>query len=351
MTRKDRQRRDKWTLCNTASTAIGAAGAVLASEALYVVLTTPRLNPPPLSGTDFESDGILVVHCDNESNNDHNDIADNNHNTYNKELRVILLGDSPVEGIGNETHQEALAGQTAKAISDRYKQNVRFWSFGKSGLTAHGIEQEIVPLMKQIQMKFGRIDLVVLSCGVNNVLWGHSAVTFGKELESLLDSIEQSPGHTTSMSNGSLHSSLLVPDVIVMALLDFSYMPFLPYPLSSFAGWRSRALQKEMEHVIQRRNIHKIDSKNNNNPNDTSLHVHVHVHVGVTIAHIPDISTVLMQEDHPLLEDIETDVKRTLQLENFFADDGFHPAKYGTILLGKLISQTYDAMMKKKYET
>jgi len=73
-----------------------------------------------------------------------------------KEFRIALIGDSPVEGIGNKHHDTALSGETARAFAQKVvvgmKQkphqhstnkgdcydSVRYWSYGKSGLTARG---------------------------------------------------------------------------------------------------------------------------------------------------------------------------------------------------------------------
>lgn len=228
------------------------------------------------------------------------------------EVRVVLLGDSPVEGIGNETHAEALGGQTASALMRMFGKPVRYWSLGKSGLTAKGVEREMVPLMKKVLKRY-RIDLVVVSCGVNNVLWGQSATLFGKELNSLLDSME------------NCRLGYDVP-VILIGLLDFSHMPFLPYPLSGVLGWRSRALQREMEDVVKCR-VHKI----------------------VTIAQMPEVDEVLNDAEHPLLSNVGKDDRRGMKINDFFADDGFHPAQLGTIMLGNLLSQKYKEVRDKWY--
>mmetsp|Transcript_25394 Transcript_25394/g.32022 ORF Transcript_25394/g.32022 Transcript_25394/m.32022 type:complete len:322 (-) Transcript_25394:34-999(-) len=286
---------------NVATKAIGTASLVLATQALYVGLTTPRLKPPLNSGSNFEPNGLVIKFTDGvriDSNN-------NDSHLQSEEIRVILIGDSPVEGIGNETHRQAMGGQTAFALMNLFKKSVRYWSLGKSGLTAGGIQNEMVPLMRNISSRF-KIDLVVVSCGVNNVLSGHSASAFGCELDSLLDSIN------------SCRFGSNVP-IILLGLLDFSHMPFLPFPLCSVAGWRSRTLQKEMEKTVERRSLERT----------------------ITIAQMPDVDTILNNTKHPLLKNADIEDGEKLEIDDFFADDGFHPAKYGTIMLGNLLSQTY----------
>lgn len=302
------------TLSRIGTTTVGAAGVILGTQAVYVGITTPRLAPPPRSGRNFERDGLIVSSAVNDndsgttrSSNDDDD--DNNyHQTYfqnQDEICVILLGDSPVEGIGNTSHGVALGGQTAHALSRTFGKPVRYWSLGKSGLTASGIEREMVPFMKEISKEY-KIDLVVVSAGVNNVLCCHSSILFENELNSLLHSIQE------------CRLKRNVP-VIFLGLLDFSHMPFLPFPLSSVAGWRSRKLQQALVDVVDKWSRQHI----------------------VDIAYMPDVDEVLnKKEKHPLLAGVKREKLEELKIDDFFADDGFHPAGYGTIMLGNLIAQT-----------
>jgi hypothetical protein len=314
-----KQRSFTETASKIATKAVGTASVVLATQALYVKIKTPRLKPPPQSGHEFVEDGLLVeLETESESEYDKNiSIGESKSNCLGKNenseddseiINVVLLGDSPVEGIGNETHDESLGGQTAKAIMRSFQKSVRYWSLGKSGLTAKGIEEEMLPLMKNVSKKH-KIDLIIVSCGVNNVLYGQSADTFGNELNSLLDVIEDCRLRYST-------------PVILIGLIDFSHMPFLPFPLSHVFGWRSRALQKKMEEIVDCRSLQRM----------------------ITIAQMPEVDQILNDIDHPLLENVAKDEKKNLKIDDFFADDGFHPARFGTIMLGNLLSQTYKEM-------
>ena len=74
----------------------------------------------------------------------------------------------------------------------------------------------------------------------------------------------------------------------------------------------------------------------------------------VDIAYIPEVKDMLdSKEDHPLLDgvkkgDEESNNKSSsssLKVDDFFAEDGFHPAGYGTIMLGNLITHTWKENM------
>ena len=231
-----------------------ASSILFLLQCLYVVIRTPRLPPPPLSGLSFPRDGIIVK---NEESFDSDQRVETggitststDRQTENRnEFRLVLIGDSPVEGIGNNHHSSALCGQTAKAFAkvvcpqkmgNDLKQNrygfdcVRYWSFGQSGLDARGIEEKMVPLLystTDIIMQdindSGEdtkgsnqdpiIHAIVLLCGVNNVLSPHcTPSSFAAEVQSLLASIRDYPG-------------LEQTPIIILGLPDFAKLPFLP---------------------------------------------------------------------------------------------------------------------------
>jgi len=362
-----RKNRRKQQLCSkttkVVASAAGATGVFLAAQAVYVGLTTPRLPPPAQSAHDFERDGLVVVddslssrqngdtHCRIENASKTNDTSSFTEccsklkNMREKEeICVMLIGDSPVEGIGNPTHDVALGGQTARAFSRLYHKPVRYWSYGKSGLTTRGVQTEMVPLMKQISKK-RELDVVIVSCGVNNTLRSHSAETFGRELNSLLHSIFDYADSGGRSGNENRKPKNVT--VILIGLIDFSYLPFLPWPLSSVLGWRSRSLQAEMERVVEE--WQKIFSYN------TSRFDQQQNKAGpkIVIANMPRVEDILnnhgggiAEKQHPLLQGIAiSDSENDLDINDFFADDGFHPAKNGTIMVGNMLAQTYHKLL------
>jgi len=156
-------------------------------------------------------------------------ILDHDHYDDDRQKRcfnLALVRDFSVEGIGNDEHYLALGGKTALAFSELLRKPVRYWKYGKSGPTAAGIQKEMVPLLRRSAKKYD-VDAVVLSCGVNNVLQGVSPDAFGREVDALLGSVIQ-----------------CCTPIIMLALIDFAYLPFLPGPLSKACSWGSQALQK-----------------------------------------------------------------------------------------------------------
>jgi hypothetical protein len=189
--------------------------------------------------------------------------------TKRKEFRLVLIGDSPVEGVGNANHNVALSGQTAEAFaqkvllggggmqqqkqaSDHYDYDcVRYWSYGKSGLTARGIEEEMIPYLhrvvddmistssEEVHQNSSTIHAIVLLCGVNNVLDVNStASSFYLDVHRLIRCIRNNP-------------RLMNTPLIVLGLPDFSTLPFLPWPLAFALGYRGKMMQRMLKKAIR----------------------------------------------------------------------------------------------------
>lgn len=347
--------------------------AVLVLQLLYVIWRTPRLPPPPLSGVDFAKEGRMVA--PNQEDGDGDDLlVDGNFDKEKKqkEFRIVLIGDSPVEGIGNTHHNIALSGETARAFAQkvvvgmqRRQQQlkttnkgdccycVRYWSYGKSGLTARGIEEEMVPYLHRVVKSLEKDDssddeqhtvihAVVLLCGVNNVLdLKSTASSFYSDVHSLILSIRNNP----RLSNTPL---------IVLGLPDFSRLPFLPWPLAFALGYRGRIMQSRLEMAVREIQLKERESNVNNGKVATVLKV------------IPDVQTVLgtigyhrcdsddttlqMRLCHPLLKymggiQLAQDTIASMGMTDFLCDDGFHPGKLGTVYVGNLIREAYEELM------
>lgn len=309
------------------------------------------------------------------------------------EFRLVLIGDSPVEGVGNATHNIALSGQTAKAFaqkgvvlggglqqqnkqasSDYYDYDcVRYWSYGKSGLTARGIEEEMIPYLHRVvddiistpsedvhqnsstihdTSSEEVINAIVLLCGVNNVLDVNStASSFYLDVHRLIRSIRNNP-------------RLMDTPLIVLGLPDFSSLPFLPWPLAFALGWRGRMMQRILEKAIREIQLNEQERNNTMKENKGKC-------TRTILKVIPDVQTVLgsigyhcyrsceesdkpatiqMRFCHPLLKylggiPLTQDRIASLGMIDFLCDDGFHPGKLGTVYVGNLIREAYEEIM------
>lgn len=78
-------------------------------------------------------------------------------------LRVMLVGESPVVGVGVEQLDDALAAQLARALAERLQRPVLWQICGENGLTAGQAVSRLLPEAQGIAA-----DWVVLVFGVND---------------------------------------------------------------------------------------------------------------------------------------------------------------------------------------
>jgi lysophospholipase L1-like esterase len=139
-------------------------------------------------------------------------------------LDLIVLGESPVAGIGAPTHELALTGRIAAALARRAARSVRWQALGLSGATAQRALRELVPLMAG-----KRVDIVVVVLGVNDVLGWRGPSRWAHDLELLIAEVRQQTG---------------APLIILTGVPPFQCFPAFPRPLNSVLGRRARLLDR-----------------------------------------------------------------------------------------------------------
>jgi lysophospholipase L1-like esterase len=152
-------------------------------------------------------------------------------------LRLIALGESTVAGIGAATHETALAGQVAVALSQHVNRSVNWLVVARSGINARKCLAELVP-----KLSGRRADVVVIALGVNDSIEFHTARRWAGDVERLIDAVRAEVGDVPVLLSG-------VPPL--------DYFPALPQPLSTVLGARSAALgqatvslAKKMKRVV-----------------------------------------------------------------------------------------------------
>jgi lysophospholipase L1-like esterase len=139
-------------------------------------------------------------------------------------LRLVVLGESTVAGVGAPTHAQALTGQVAVAIARKRRRAVQWLALGRSGISARDALKLLVPELHQTQA-----DWVVLALGVNDVLRFRSPAGWQKDLRGLIDALRQKLG--------------MVP-IILAPVPRMQYFPALPQPLRFVLGLRARLLDQ-----------------------------------------------------------------------------------------------------------
>lgn len=139
-------------------------------------------------------------------------------------LGLIVLGESPVTGIGARTHEHAVTGRTAEALASRTGRPVNWRAFGLSGATARRMFREVVP-----QLEVKTADVVIIALGVNDVLAWRSSSEWVADIEQLISAVREHLGNALILLTG-------VPPM--------QYFPALPQPLRRVLGMRARLLDR-----------------------------------------------------------------------------------------------------------
>lgn len=137
-------------------------------------------------------------------------------------IRLIMLGESPVAGVGVAHHAEGLSGQTAQALHDRTQRAVAWEAIGKNGMTARGCQRQLMPCLVGKQA-----DILVMALGVNDVTGLHSPSRWQTDLRQLIMAARELLGD--------------IP-LIVAGVPPLGRFPAIPQPTRSILGMRANAL-------------------------------------------------------------------------------------------------------------
>ncbi|MGW4521658.1 SGNH/GDSL hydrolase family protein [Amycolatopsis sp. NPDC004378] len=169
---------------------------VILAQALYVKRKTPRL--PGAAGP---AEGLVPG--------------------SGEPLRLAVLGESTVDGVGAATHEEALTGCLARELA-RGGRAVRWQAVGRTGANARTVRDELVPLVHPA-------DLVVIALGVNDTIELRTAAGYRRDLLSLVVELRRRLGPV---------------DVVLAGVPPMARFPALPRPLRDVLSARSAALDE-----------------------------------------------------------------------------------------------------------
>lgn len=147
-------------------------------------------------------------------------------------IKLITVGESTVAGIGADSHETALTGQLAVALSRHTKRRVNWSVAARSGINARQCLHELVP-----KLVGKRADVVLIALGVNDSIEFHTARRWAADVERLIEAIRVEVGD--------------VP-VLLAGVPPLDYFPALPAPLSYALGARSASLGQASIALVKR---------------------------------------------------------------------------------------------------
>lgn len=137
-------------------------------------------------------------------------------------LRLLVIGESTVAGVGVDLLERALPGQLANALSLRLERPVAWRACGENGITAVEACERLLP-----QVADEAPDLVVMAFGVNDTTHFTSRSRWRQALEGL---------GRPFLQRGACVAFSAVPPL--------GHFRALPWPLRLLLGWRARLMDR-----------------------------------------------------------------------------------------------------------
>lgn len=137
-------------------------------------------------------------------------------------LRLLVIGESTVAGVGAPTHAGALTGQLAVALAAHLGCGVLWRAAGENGATASTVRKCLIPALPAEPA-----DVVLVALGVNDTLRLHSPTRWAADLTALI---------------GALRERVGPAPVFLAATPPMGRFPALPQPLRAVLGLRAHLL-------------------------------------------------------------------------------------------------------------
>ncbi len=98
------------------------------------------------------------------------------------EVKLLVIGESTIAGLGARTHEYALAGQFARRLAERIGKKVNWTVIGKNGVTARRTIDELVPRIPD-----EKYDHILIGLGGNDVMKLSSPRKWRRDMAELLN--------------------------------------------------------------------------------------------------------------------------------------------------------------------
>ena len=144
--------------------------------------------------------------------------------------RLVAVGDSIIAGVGAPTLDQALVGQTAAALAQRFEVRVDWWAFGTTGERSGGLLERLVPALPDLDA-----DFVIVSMGVNDVTGLSTTRRFRGNMRGALDGLRRRYPRAA---------------IAVAGLPPLGVFPLLPQPLRACLGLRAAILDGVLGKIV-----------------------------------------------------------------------------------------------------
>lgn len=105
-------------------------------------------------------------------------------------VRLLVLGDSTAAGVGADSQTEALCGNLARSIRDRFGRGSSWRAVGRNGATARDIISDYL-----VEATGAVSDVIFLTIGANDALGLRSRGSFRRDVVRIVDAVRQVNRH------------------------------------------------------------------------------------------------------------------------------------------------------------
>ncbi|MDZ4680004.1 MAG: SGNH/GDSL hydrolase family protein [Saprospiraceae bacterium] len=145
-------------------------------------------------------------------------------------LRLLVLGESTMAGVGVDTHENGFTGALARYLSERLTTGVSWKVFAESGHTAKTALERLVPLIQGAQA-----DLVIVGLGANDAFTVNRPERWGRQVVALIAALREKLGG--------------VP-IVFLSVPPIREFPAFSRPLRFIVGNLAVLLSKELDRRV-----------------------------------------------------------------------------------------------------
>jgi lysophospholipase L1-like esterase len=158
------------------------------------------------------------------------DRAGHSANPQQRKLRLLLLGDSAIAGVGSASQQEAVTGQLTSVLAEHY--DLQWQLIARSSLTC----AQVLQLLRESELQLPQVDAVLVSVGVNDVTRRTPLSQWRMDLRAMTEYLVEHLG---------------AQKVLYTALPPMHKFPALPQPLRWFVGQQAKQLNYALKQHCQ----------------------------------------------------------------------------------------------------
>ncbi|WP_442908880.1 SGNH/GDSL hydrolase family protein [Halopseudomonas sp.] len=151
-------------------------------------------------------------------------------------LRLLLVGESTVAGVGVECQQQALVGQLASQLAEQLGRPVQWQAAGRNGAVAGDCLQDLLPAVTGQQW-----DLALIVLGVNDTTHLTPRPRWRRNLRGLIEQLQVCSGR-----------------VMLTGVPPLGHFRALPQPLRGWFGLRAGLMGADLQAVARDSGAHYL---------------------------------------------------------------------------------------------